>query len=98
MVRNSSFWAGIPVLQIGLTSPNTSLMVHLFEGSRKNGTQTATARHKGKKNLFNCWSERIPFRAETGYPLDYFCSTWESIGFMVFWILKVGNGESFRVR
>ena len=24
-------------------------------------------------------------------------STWESIGFMVFWIVKVGNGESFRV-
>ena len=71
-------WAEIPDFQIGATSPNTPLMVHLFEGSRKNGTQTATARHRGKKNLFNCWSERIPFRAETGYPPDYFCSTWES--------------------
>ena len=31
-------------------------------------------------------------------PPDYFCSTWESVNFTVFWILKVGNGESFRVR
>ena len=31
VVRNSSFWAGIPVLQIDPTSPNTPLMVYLSE-------------------------------------------------------------------
>ena len=44
-----------------------------------------------------CWLWRMLLQAETGYLPGYFCSTWESVDFMVFWILKVGN-ESFRVR
>ena len=85
-------WAEIPDFQIGATSPNTPLMVHLFEGSRKNGTQTATARHKGKKNLFNCcWSGRIPFRAKMCYSPEYSSFIWESVDFTMFWALKVGQ-------
>ena len=79
--------------------PQYSLDGISFRAWLKNGTQTATARHKGKKNLFNCcWSGRIPFRAKMCYSPEYSSFIWESIGFMVFWILKVGNGESFRVR